>query len=93
MTNLRLLLFVLPLAGCAAALTPPPLTASHPASPEAKEAPVAQASETLSLEASQTGNVGPSPEPSSDGMEGHGAHAGHHMRGSSHADHGGDHAQ
>jgi hypothetical protein len=93
MTNLRLLLFVLPLAGCAAALNLPPLTVSHPASPEGKEAPIAQASETLSLKSSHAGSVGASPEPRADGMQGHGAHAGHHMGGSSHADHGGDHAQ
>ena len=93
MTNLRLLLLILPLAGCAAALNVPPLTSFHPASPEAKEAPVAQASETLSLKSSQTGRAGASPERSSDGMQGHGAHAGHHMGASSHAEHGGDHAQ
>ena len=93
MTNLRLFAFALLLAGCATALNLPPLTASHPASAEAKEAPVAQASETLSLKSSRAGSADASPEPSSDGAQGRDAHTGHHMGGSSHGAHGGDHAQ
>ena len=90
MTNLRLILFVLPLAGCAAAMNLRPLTAAHPASPEAKEAPLTQASETLSLPSTEPGSTDGSSEPASDGMEGRGIHAGHHMDGT--AEHGDGHA-
>ena len=98
MRNIHLV-FLLPLvAGCAAALNVPTLTAAHPASPEAKEAPLAKASETLSLQPSRVA-AGESPLPrehtmQGHTMEGHGAHAGHDMGRGSHAHHhGGDDAQ
>ncbi len=49
MPKIQLLPLLLLLAGCAARVQLPPLTAAHPASPEGREAPLPAASETLAL--------------------------------------------
>lgn len=45
----QLFLLLLPLAGCVAGIQLPPLSAAHPASPQAAEAPLPPVSETLAL--------------------------------------------
>jgi len=49
MIKLLFVLLMLPLASCVAALQIPPLSANHPASPAAEEAPVPAMSPTLAL--------------------------------------------
>ena len=84
MTKLRLLGFILAVAGCGARLTASPLTASHPASPEAREAPIAKASGTLALPSSDASMQAATDE-GSGSAQGAGAHAGHNMGGGVHA--------
>lgn len=49
MRRLSLVFVMLPFAGCVAALQLPPLSANHPASPNAEEAPLPVMSPTLAL--------------------------------------------
>ena len=49
MRKLSFVLLMLPLASCVAAVQMPPLSANHPASPAAEEAPVPAMSPTLAL--------------------------------------------
>jgi hypothetical protein len=49
MRRLSFVFLVLPLASCVTAVQMPPLSASHPASPAAEEAPVPAMSPTLAL--------------------------------------------
>ena len=74
MATLRFL-YLLPLVcGCTMDVSLPPLSAAHPASPEAAEAPVAPASQTLALPA--PGSAPADPMASGPAAVG-GAHAGH----------------
>lgn len=81
---MRRLLFVvlgLTLSGCAAALQMPPLSASHPASPHAEEAPLPPASPTLALPERGSGDASTRGEkksaPAMDGAGHGGAHGNH----------------
>jgi len=49
MRRLSFVFLMLPLASCVAAVQMPPLSANHPASPAAEEAPVPAMSPTLAL--------------------------------------------
>ena len=98
MRRLHPLCILILVAGCAPALNVPALTPSHPASPEAKEAPLAKTSTTLSLPRPGAGSGSESPLPREHAtprhaIEPHGAHAGHDMGIGSHAHHGADDAQ
>lgn len=81
MRKLSFVVSVLTFSGCAAALQMPALSASHPASPHAEEAPLPATSPTLALPEAESGDASTrgekkSAKPMDDG--GHGGAHGHH---------------